>query len=321
MSYKVLIPQDIAVEGKNFLRDNDCEITMGTGISVEEIKKDVRDCDAILARTAKYTAEVLEAGEKLKVISRYGIGVDNIDVKKATELGIYVTNAPDSNANTVAEHTVGLIIASARYYIRCDTELRKGNFEIRNRLLGFDLEGKILGLVGLGRIGAKVAKKTFDGLDMKVIGFDPFIEAEKVPPQVGSLVEWNELFREADFISLHVPSTSKTSKLVGEKEFNLMKPTAFFINTSRGDVVDEEALVDALRSNRIAGAGLDVYQHEPPPDDSPLFLFDNVILSPHNAALTRECTVRMALHAARGIVEVLSGREPTWPVNQPEKKN
>jgi D-3-phosphoglycerate dehydrogenase len=293
---------------------------MGSGISVEELKRDVKDCDAILARTANFSAEVIEAGEKLKVISRYGVGVNNIDVKKATELGIYVTNAPESNANTVAEHTIGLIIASARFYIKCNRELRNGNFEIRNRLLGFDLEGKTLGLIGLGKIGAKVAKKASDGFDMKIIGYDPYIETEKLPPQVSRLVGWDELFREADFISLHVPSTSKTNKLVGAKEFALMKPSAFLINTARGDVVDEEALIEALRSNRIAGAGLDVYQQEPPSKNSPLFLLDNVMLSPHNAALTKECTIRMALHAARGIVEVLSGVEPTWPVNRPKKK-
>jgi D-3-phosphoglycerate dehydrogenase len=155
---------------------------------------------------------------------------------------------------------------------------------------------------------------------MKIIGYDPFIEKEKLPPQVSRLVGWNELFREADFISIHVPSTSKTNKLVGAKEFALMKPTAFLINTARGDVLDEEALIEALRLNSIAGAGLDVYQQEPPPKNSPLFLFDNLMLSPHNAALTKECTIRMALHAARGIVEVLSGVEPTWPVNRPKKK-
>ncbi|MDK2800995.1 MAG: D-3-phosphoglycerate dehydrogenase / 2-oxoglutarate reductase [Clostridiales bacterium] len=317
MSFKVLIPQDITDAGKDFLREHGYEIKMGLGITVEQIAKDVEDCDAILARTAPFPAEVIEAGKKLKVIARHGVGVDNIDVKRATELGIWVTNAPESNANSVAEHTIGLIIACARNMVRCDKEFRNGNFEIRNQLKGFDLAGKTLAVVGTGRIGSMVAKKATLGLDMKVIGYDPYVTQDKVIPEIELVNDWEYIFKNADFISLHMPATSKTKGIVGAKEFEMMKSTAYLINAARGEVVDEAALIEALQQNKIAGAGLDVFEQEPPAKDNPLFALDNVILTPHNAALTYEAMDRMGLHAAMGIHDVLSGKKPKWPVNEP----
>jgi len=317
MSFKVLIPQDISKIGKDYLLECGYEIKMGKGVSVEQIVKDVEDCDAILARTALLPAEVLKAGKKLKVVGRHGVGVDNIDLKTAEELGIWVTNAPLSNANSVAEHTIGFIIASARNMVRCDKEFRAGNFEIRNQLNGYDLEGKILGLIGLGRIGTMVAKKASLGLDMKVIGYDPFLAQDKVIPQIELVNDWDYIFKAADFISLHMPATEKTRGIIGMREFELMKPTAYFINCARGEVVNEPDLIEALKTNKIAGAALDVFSAEPLPKDSSLFGLDNLIITPHNAALTKEATMRMALHAAIGINEVLSGKKPSWPVNNP----
>jgi D-3-phosphoglycerate dehydrogenase len=319
-AYKVLIPQNVAEEGKNYLRERGYEIKMGSGVTKDDIARDVTDCDAILARTAAFPAKVLEAGKRLKVISRHGVGVDNIDVARATELGIWVTFAPESNANTVAEHTIGCLLTLARNFIQLDRETRAGNWEIRDRLLGTDLSGKVLGIVGLGKIGRRVAQKAQHGLDMKVVGYDPFLKPEQVAEFATPAMSMNEVFVAADFVTLHIPGGASNKGAVSERQFTLMKKTAFFINASRGDVVVESDLIEVLRSGKIAGAALDVYEKEPP-QDNPLMSMSNVLLTPHNASQTRECMIRMALHAAQGIDEVLSGRQPTWPVNRPVQRS
>jgi D-3-phosphoglycerate dehydrogenase / 2-oxoglutarate reductase len=320
MAYKVLIPQDVAQPGKDYLRERGYKIKMGRGITVEAITADVVDCDAILARTASYPAAIMEAGKKLKVISRHGVGCDNIDVAQATALGIWVTYAPESNANTVAEHTIGCILALARNFIRLDRETRAGNFPIRDKLLGIDLAGKVLGIIGLGKIGRRVAQKASRGLEMKVVGHDPYLKPEQMSEFGVSAVSMDEVFGTADFVTLHIPGGPSTRGIIARKQFALMKKTAYFINASRGDVVEEPDLVQALRDGEIAGAAIDVYRKEPPEKDHPLMSMDNVLLTPHNASQTRECMIRMALHAAQGVDEVLSGRRPTWPVNDPAKR-
>jgi D-3-phosphoglycerate dehydrogenase len=317
MSYKVLIPQDISRAGKQYLIEKGYEIKMGSGISVETLREEVQDCHAILARMASFPREVLEAGKKLKVIARHGVGTDNIDVEAATELGIYVTNAPQSNTTSVAEHTIGLIIATARNFVRCDAAMRKGNFEIRNQIPGTDIGGKILGLIGVGRIGKLVARKATVGLDMKVIGYDPYVDPN-LAPEVEFIDSIEGLLRAADFISLHLPANQTTIGLIDKNKLLMMKPSAYIINAARGGIVNEEDLAEILSQGRIAGAALDVFAEEPPDPANPLFKLDNVTVTPHNAALTRECMDRMAVHAARGIDEVLSGdTPPTWPVNRP----
>ena len=320
MAYQVLVPQDVAQPGKDYLRERGHEIKMGSGITAEAIATDVVDCDAILARTAPFPAKVLEAGKKLKVISRHGVGYDNIDVARATELGIWVTFAPESNANTVAEHTIGCILTLARNFIQLDRETRAGNWGIRDKLLGTDLAGKVLGIVGLGKIGRRVAQKASHGLDMKVVAYDPFLRQEQMAEFATPVMSMDDVFSVADFVTLHIPGGASTRGVVGKKMFALMKKTAFFINASRGDVVAEADLIEALRNGAIAGAAIDVYEKEPPQKDNPLMSMSNVLLTPHNASQTRECMIRMALHAAQGIDEVLSGKRPTWPVNDPAKR-
>lgn len=320
MAYKVLIPQDVAQPGKDYLRERGYEIKMGSGTTAEAIAADVVDCDAILARTATFPAKVFEAGKKLKIISRHGVGYDNVDVAKATELGIWVTFAPESNANTVAEHTIGCVLALARNFIPLDRETRAGNFAIRDKLFGSDLAGKTLGIVGLGKIGQRVALKASRGLEMKVFGYDPFLKSEEISEFAASAKSMEEVFSTADFVTLHIPGGASTKGIVGKKQFALMKKTAFFINASRGEVVVETDLIEALRNGTIAGAAIDVYEKEPPQKDNPLLSMNNVLLTPHNASQTRECMIRMALHAAQGIDEVLSGKHPTWPVNDPTKR-
>lgn len=317
MSYKVLITEDIDKEGKEYLKKFGYEIKIAEGISEDILIKEVENCDAILVRMANITEKIIRAGVKLKVISKFGVGVDNIDVEAATKLGIQVTNSPESNKNTVAEYTIGLIIALAKDFFLYDKELRKENFKIR-RELGIDLQGKVLGIIGVGSIGRLVASKASKGFEMKVIGFKRHI-ASKPMEDIEFTDNLDYLLENSDFVSLHVPLTESTRKIIGKRELSLMKPGAFLINTARGEVVDSDALVDALLNRRIAGAAVDVYEGEVPSKGNPLFKFENVIVTPHTAAHTREAMKRMSLHSAIGIHEVLSEKEPSWAVNMMHK--
>ena len=316
MAQIVLIPQDVATEGKEYLTERGYEIRMGKGYTPGDLVRDIPGCQGVLARTAEYPAEVLEAGTDLRVIARHGVGVDNVDVGRATELGIWVTNAPESLSATVAEHTLGLMISVARNFGRCERALRRGEWEVRTELQGVDLEGKTLGIVGLGRIGRALATKASVGLGMHLLCYDPYVEASGI--EGATMVPDIEiLFGAADFVSLHLPATPETAGLVDRDLLGRMKPTAYLINAARGSVVVTQDLLDALRQERIAGAALDVYEEEPLPAGCPLFELENVALTPHIASATKECMVRMALHAAMGIHEVLSDRVPRWGVNTP----
>ncbi len=317
MSFRVLIPQDVAQEGKAYLRERGYQIVMGSGTSVEVIAREAADCDAILARTVSFPAAVLRAAPRLRVVARHGVGVDNIDVEIATELGIWVTNTPEANAVSVAEHVIGVLVALARGFLAMDRAVRAGDYAARGRLRAVDLAGKTLGVVGLGRIGRRVAALAAAGLGMAVAGHDPFLAEGDWPPGVRRIEGLEELLAASDFLTLHVPGTAGTRRLIGERELALMKPGAYLVNASRGEVLEEAALADALASGRLAGAGLDVFDPEPPSPENPLFALENVLVTPHSAALTSEALIRMAVGAAQGIHEVLSGAEPTWPVNRP----
>ncbi|MCC2125400.1 hydroxyacid dehydrogenase [Hominiventricola filiformis] len=316
---KVLIPQDIAEAGKKFLLDKGYEIKMGSAADEETIAKEVTDCDAILIRTAPVTRKVLEAGKNLKVVSRHGVGVDNIDVQAATELGIQVTNGPLSNSESVAEHAVAFIMALAHHIVEMDENVRNHDWESRNRVRMTGLSGKTVGIVGLGRIGRYVAKKVALGLDMKVIGFDAYIPKDAVPEYVEMVDSMEELYKRSDFVSLHCPATPETKGSVNMKYLSLMKPGAFLVNCARGEVVNEEDLYQALTTGIIKGAALDVLSSEPPKEDNPLLGLKNVILSPHCAAHSYESFDNMAVHAGIGIDEVLTGKSVSWPVNKLEK--
>lgn len=314
---KVFIPQPIAEDGKTFLRERGYEIALGSGVAEDDLIRVGEDCDAILGRTAKITARVLEACPRLKVVARHGVGFENVDIEKAAELGIWVTNTPEALTATVAEHAIGLLLAVSKHIAWGDRETRRGNFVARDRMQGLDIAGKTLGLVGIGRIGSAVAKRATAGLEMKVLAYDPFVKA--APEGIKLVGSLDELLEAADFVSLHLPSTPKTRGIISKDAFERMKRGAYLINTARGEIVDEDALVEALKTRTIAGAALDVLRDEPPAADNPLFALDNVVLTPHNAALTSECLVRLATHAARSIDEVLTGKNPSWPVNRPAR--
>jgi D-3-phosphoglycerate dehydrogenase len=313
--YKVLVPPILAEEGLSYLTERGYVVKVGTGESNETVMRELADCHGMLVRTAVITDEVMAAAPHLRVLARHGVGVDNIDVAAATRRGIYVTNVPAANSQSVSEHALAMLLALAKNLLLGDKELRQGNFKSRYQLINTEVAGKTLGIVGLGNVGRMTAHKALHGLDMRVIGYDPYVDPHKLPAEI-TMVAWDHLFRQSDYISLHLPLTPETQKIVGAREFNLMKPTACFINTARGGLVDEEALRDALINKRIAGAGIDVFTFEPPGDNF-LWQLDNVIVSPHNAALTKEATVRMAIGAAQAIHDVLRGAKPMWPVNEP----
>lgn len=314
--FRVVIAQPIAEEGVKLLRDQGYEVRQLERYSAEALLDAVGDADGLLVRDAWVKRNVIERGQKLRVISRHGAGLDRIDLKAASERGIVVTYAPVANSLSVAEHVLGMILVLAKNMFRVDRGMRAGDFDIRHRLYGTELAGKTLGIIGLGNIGRRLGGMAHHGLDMKVLGFDPYVRPGERLPGIEITADWERIFREGDFVSIHTPLTPETKGCVSDREFSWMKPGACFINCARSPLVDEDALVRALKSGRIAGAGIDVYVNDPPPSDHPLLFLDNVVLTPHSAAHTREAMVNMATHAARGIIEVLEGKVPTWVANR-----
>lgn len=319
MKLQVLIPSDISEVGKQYLRDRGYEIKMGRGLDEDTIIADAQGCDAMLVRNEPITRRILENIPSVKVISKHGVGLDKIDLEAAAEQNIWVTNGPLSNAIAVAEHTMMLLLACAKKLVRFDLAIRSGDYNIRNTMKGMDVEGKTIGIIGCGKIGSMVAKKCVHGFDMKAVGYDPFVPSEARLPEIEYVDTMEDVFRRADFVSLHVSATKDNAGFVNKDLISLMKPTAYLLNAARGTIVNEADLYEALHSGRIAGAGLDVYAQEPPSADNPLFTLPNITVTPHNASLTHETTDRMGLHAAQGIDEVLSGGTPTWPCVTPKK--
>ncbi len=317
MAYRVLIPQDIAEEGKAFLRERGYEIWLGNGFTESDLIRDVEDCDAVLLRTAELTRPVMEAGRKLKIIARHGAGYNNVDLQAADELGIPVTNTPDATTESVAEYALCGILMAARRITEHRDKLKKGDFFYKNSHKGTDLKGKTLGIVGIGRIGMAVAKKAHFGLDMEIIAYSPRKKQEQMPDYI-SLVSWEELFKRSDFITVHVPLTAETQKFIGRNEFAAMKATAYLINCSRGGVVSETDLLEALEQKQLAGVFTDVMEQEPPDTEHPFFKMEQVTVMPHMASNTEECMARMALQAAMQIDLALSGKTPDWVVNHPK---
>lgn len=320
MKKKILIVQPIHERGMQVFDDR-FDVRVASDPSVATVIKEIKGVEGVVVRMAPFTREIIEAADALKVIGRHGVGVDTIDIRAATEKGIVVTNTPNANATSVAEHTLTAIGALAKRVVVYDHAIRVGRWELRNSYGAIDLDGKTLGLVGVGRIGSMVARRAAAAYNMKAIAFDPYITPEKAREMGVTLcTSMDDIFRQADVVSLHTPLTPETRGLVNAARLRLMKPTAFLVNFSRGEVIDERALYDALKTGVIAGAAIDVYDPEPPLDNNPLFELDNILLSPHSAALTGECVIRMATGAAEGVVDVLTGRRPQFVVN-PEVLN
>lgn len=309
---KVLLPQPIEAEAVELLEQADCELVLSPDPAPETVAPLIEDVQAIVLRTGIHiTKALLAQAESLMVVSRTGGGVDNVDVAAATERGVIVTSNVGVNTTSVVEHALSFMLALSKQLPLMDRSVRAHDFKIRYRNLPRDLNGKTLGLMGFGRIGSELGQACRQIFGMTVLAYDPFL-----PDSVKAASDWVEfvdeqtLFSRADVISVHIPLTEQTHHLIGVEKLSMMKPDAILINTSRGPVVDEAALADVLSKHKIGGAGLDVLEKEPPDENNPLLGLDNLIVTPHTAALTRECVIRMATEAARCVIDVLSGKEP-----------
>jgi D-3-phosphoglycerate dehydrogenase len=312
---KILMSQPIHEEGMTYITSRGYDARVAPDFKEATLIKEVADAAGFLVRTAEIPASVINAGKVLKVIARHGVGYDSIDVKAATARKIPVCITPRANALSVAEHVLALMLALAKRIIPFDAATRKNEWEIRNSYSAFDLDGKTLGIIGMGRIGMLVCQKAQAAFNMKILAYDSLVPGEAMEKAGATVVSIPEILHASDFVTLHVPSTPETKGLIGAAQLKTMKRSAYLINCARGPIVDEAALVKALKDGTIAGAGLDVFDPEPPKADNPLFGVPNVNLSPHSAALTVECDNRMATHPAQANIDVLEGRRPEGVVN------
>lgn len=317
MIQKVLISESLHPDGMKLLEDKGFDIVVNEEKTQEAFEKHLPDAEAVVLRTnVTMTAETFEAAKQLKVIARTGAGVDNVDVAAATSRGILVCNLPGVNSVSVAEHTAAMLLSLGKQLPYMDRSVREGNWQARRSKVSMELEGKILGVVAMGNVGSKVAQKLHYGFGMRVLAYDPYAKEKFVDYDYEFVDDVTELFKRSDFVALHCPNIPETRGLVTNETFDLMKPSAYLINTARGEIVVREALVDALKHKKIAGAALDVFEEEPLSPEDPLCNLDNVILSPHVAALTKEVTAKAAYGAAKAIADYAEGTEPASVYNR-----
>ena len=285
----------------------------------------IGDCDALVARNTPITRQIMEAAPRLAVIGRHGVGYDNVDIAAATERGIRVVYTPAANTESVVEISIGFMICLGRKIVQAHTAMQSEELlsdtvtmAIRTRekgLINADLWGKTLGVIGVGRIGSAVSRRMVAAFNMRVLGYDPYVDAETLAGYGAQKAETlEEMLPLCDFVAVHCSGGAGTRHLINTHTLSLMKPGAYLINTARGTIVDEKALVEALREKRIAGAAIDVYDPEPPRPGNPLLHMDNVIVTPHFCAMTEESLYNMATVVAQGVLDVLEGREPQYPV-------
>ena len=318
---KIFVTRQILESGINLLKGKDYEVEISDFDGVlprEQLLGKIKGADAVLALlTDKINAEFFDAaGPQLKIVANYAVGYDNIDLPEAKKRGIIVTNTPDVLTESVAEHAIALMFALAHRIVESDQFMRDGKYAgwAPMLFLGNDMAGKTVGLVGLGRIGSTVAKRLKQGFDMKIMYFDVH-RNEDLEKEYGLVyADLETVLRKADFVSIHVPLLPATRHLIGEAQLKMMKKGAYLINTSRGPIVDEKALVEVLKNGVIRGAGLDVYEEEPKMAPG-LAELDNVVITPHTASATEETRGAMSELAAKNIIEVLEGRGAITPIN------
>ena len=314
---KVLVTDKLAQEGIDLLNSTDgVEAVVKTGISEDELAQIIGEHDGLIIRSGtKVTAKVLANPGKLKAIARAGVGVDNIDIPEATRKGILVMNTPGGNTLSAAEHTMALILAMSRNVVPACDSLKSGAWD-RKKYMGNQLNNKVLGLIGLGRIGMAVAKMA-KGFNMKILGYDPIAapaEAEKLGVEVTDDLE--RVFKEADYISVHVPRNKQTLNMIDAEQIEMMKPAVRLINCARGGIINEDALYDALAKKRIAGAALDVYPKEPP-ENTRFTEFEDCLVTPHLGASTEEAQVEVAVEAAKILVDAIKAGPVRNAINAP----
>jgi D-3-phosphoglycerate dehydrogenase len=287
------------------------EVRVALSSSEEQLIKDVRDCDALVVRLAKVTKRIIDNAETLKVIGRTGTGVDNIDVDAATKRGIFVCNVPALNSDSVAEYTFGLLLNLAKNTLEADRRMRSQGWSFRDDMWprNVELRGKVVGIIGLGVIGSRVASIARE-FGMRVLTYDPYVSVEKARSLGAELMDLDELLKESDFVTIHCSLTKETKDLIDQSKLALMKKTAFLINCSRGSIVNEDALVACLKKKMIAGAALDVFAVEPVDMNNPLLRLENTIVTPHLAGMTYEVRERSILALVEDIVRVFNGKLP-----------
>jgi len=313
---KILIADPVAEEGIEALKTAKFDVDVKLGLKPEELKSIIGDYEALIVRSeTRATADVIQAGKKLQVIARAGVGLDNIDVDAATRQGIVVVNAPTGNTIAAAEHTVALMLALARHIPQANARLKSGAWK-RSEYIGTELKNKTLGIIGLGNVGSEVARRA-QALQMRLISHDPFVSPDYAKNLGVELVPMEQLIKESDFVTLHLPLTSATKGLIGTKELAKAKPTVRIINCARGGLIDEEALFKAVETGKIAGAAIDVFTSEPV-TDSILFKSDKIIVTPHLGASTTEAQAGIALEVAEQVLAVLKGQPAKYAVNAPQ---
>jgi len=311
---KILIAEPISDEGIDILRSY-AQVDIKLKLEPEEIISIIGDYEALVVRSqTRVSAKMIQAGGKLQVIARAGVSVDNIDVETATRHGIVVVHAPTGNTISAAEHTIALMLSLARHIPQASATLKSGIWR-RTDFMGIEVRNKTLGIIGLGNVGSEVARRA-RGLEMKLIAHDPFISVDHAHNLQVELVSLEQLLQESDFITIHLPLTKSTKRLIGAKELSLVKPTARIINTARGDIIDEQALARAIKEKRVAGAAIDVFPTEPT-TQSVLFENDNVIVTPHLGASTAEAQAMVAKDVANQIIAVFKGQPARYSVNAP----
>lgn len=304
---KILITETVHSVGPELLKNAGHQV-VSAGRDMDIIRKEIVDADAVCVRIIELPADLLSTGKNLKIVSKHGVGVDNIDLDYCKKAGISVTTAPNANSLSVAEHAFSLMMTLAKNIIPVSSAYKTIGFAAKNSKEGVELTGKTLGLIGIGRIGSRFAKMCHNGLDMKVVAYDPYVS--QVPEGVTLVPCVEEVLREADVLSLHCTLTDETRRLINKERLAIMKPSSILINCARGPMVDETALIEALQQGKLAAAGLDVTDPEPVAADSPLFQLPNVIVTPHYAPTTQEAAQRVSRIAAENIIAVLSGKEP-----------
>ncbi len=311
---RLLVSDPLANEGLELLRSQG-DVDVKLRMDPQELLSIIGEYDALVVRSeTRVTEEVVDAGGKLQVIGRAGVGVDNIDVGAATRRGIPVVNAPTGNTIAAAEHTIAMMMALARNIPQAHESLRRGEWT-RSAFTGVEVRNRVLGVIGLGKVGTEVAHRA-RGLQMRVLGHDPFVSPEHASMLGIELSSLDRIYSEADFICLHTPLTESTRGIIGEKALSMMKPTVRILNVARGELVDEEALLSAIEDGRVAGAALDVFSKEPP-HGSPLLADGRVIVTPHLGASTQEAQAEVAREVAEQVIAVLEGRSAMFTVNAP----
>ena len=304
---KILITETVHAVGPEILTKAGHQVVYADR-DMDVIRREIVDADAVFVRIIDLPRELLATGKNLKMVSKHGVGVDNIDLDYCKEAGIAVTITPDANGLSVAEHAFALMMSLAKKIIPVSRAYREIGFAAKNSPPCIELSGKTAGVVGLGKIGTRFANMCRFGFGMQVLAYDPFVK--EAPEGVTLVSELDELLRQSDFVSLHCSLVDGTRKIMNRDRLAAMKPTAILINCARGPLVDEEALIEALQNGKLGGAGLDVTDPEPVSPDSPLFQMDNVIVTPHYAPTTLEAAMRVSQIGAENIVAYLSGGEP-----------